>query len=38
MQKNYKLADLLIQYGADQTLKNIDNQTPWQVLINRNVE
>ncbi len=31
---NYKLADMLINAGADQTLKNKRNLTPWQVLLN----
>jgi hypothetical protein len=33
MQKNYKMADMLIKGGADETLKNKENLTPWQVLL-----
>jgi hypothetical protein len=33
MQKNFNIADMLINAGADQTLKNKGNLTPWQILL-----
>jgi hypothetical protein len=37
MHKNFKMADLLIDRYADQTLKNKEELTPWQ-LVYRNTD
>ena len=34
--QEYDIADLLLRYGADENIKNINGLTPWQCLVSTN--
>ena len=34
--QNYDIADLLLKYGADESIKNVDGLTPWQCVKSTN--